>query len=452
MERFPVTELVQWLESEGGHCDQLRILQNRTVTAKQSISENTEIAFLPSHLVFSKPNLLGNNDFASKLWQTLSRSRDDFSLSDLNVTHLLLYCCLVYEKYVKGVESLWYPYLWSLPEVVNLPVIHPAKLIRDELAGSSAETYVMSKRAQLAREWKISQKLIADVDPDALQALTLSRYIWAHTIFSSRAFPLRASQTEEKQPVAIGDPSVEMCDVCLFPVLDMLNHRRAAKITWAQRSLPSSDGIAFIVGSNYDGGSQVFNNYGPKSNSEWLLGYGFVQADFRDDVLPFKINYKDDRLLIAKRAAIGLVTGVQNSDDTVESYFRYGDSYEDVVNAVNRSLFKILLSSSTEECSAAAGKGNTAGSKLLERECVELAISLATQRLSMLKLNGAPPSALEKSTKYTLEFKNNARTYMEGQLKIANLVIELGRKELCKMEKVETSICKTSPNKLAAER
>lgn len=42
-------------------------------------------------------------------------------------------------------------------------------------------------------------------------------------------------------------------------------------------------------------GDEVFNNYGPKSNSELLIGYGFTIKDNLEDhfIFPFQLSSKD---------------------------------------------------------------------------------------------------------------------------------------------------------------
>lgn len=68
----------------------------------------------------------------------------------------------------------------------------------------------------------------------------------------------------------------------LFPVADIPNHGYDVKVEWAfdsgRFSIDVKDGMAT--------GSEVFNNYGPKSNDELLLGYGFcIQENPFDKVL-----------------------------------------------------------------------------------------------------------------------------------------------------------------------
>lgn len=61
----------------------------------------------------------------------------------------------------------------------------------------------------------------------------------------------------------------------LFPVADIPNHGYDTRIEWTfdsgRFSIDVKDGITT--------GSEVFNNYGPKSNDELLLGYGFCIED-----------------------------------------------------------------------------------------------------------------------------------------------------------------------------
>jgi hypothetical protein len=65
----------------------------------------------------------------------------------------------------------------------------------------------------------------------------------------------------------------------LFPVIDIPNHSNDARVDWAfdpgRFSITINDGIP--------ASGEVFNNYGPKSNDELLLGYGFCTASNPND-------------------------------------------------------------------------------------------------------------------------------------------------------------------------
>jgi hypothetical protein len=65
----------------------------------------------------------------------------------------------------------------------------------------------------------------------------------------------------------------------LFPVLDILNHRHDTTVDW------SFDPGRFTVSlvNEVTAGAEIFNNYGPKSNDELLLGYGFCIEDNPND-------------------------------------------------------------------------------------------------------------------------------------------------------------------------
>eukprot|EP00957_Ditylum_brightwellii_P206678 15349465-Ditylum_brightwellii.AAC.1 len=84
----------------------------------------------------------------------------------------------------------------------------------------------------------------------------------------------------------------------MIPLLDMLNHEsEAAQITWSRPSFPNNgDADEFNkLDSNYQPkailhkrakkGSQVYKNYGVKSNQSMILKYGFAQMNNLDDSL-----------------------------------------------------------------------------------------------------------------------------------------------------------------------
>lgn len=98
--------------------------------------------------------------------------------------------------------------------------------------------------------------------------------LWAHASCTSRAFPLwLAPGAEDRQHVLF----------LLLPLLDMFNHRSGAPISW---SPCQGGGVEFRLPAGAEPlavGDEVWNYYGPKSNEELLLNYGFCEAGNQND-------------------------------------------------------------------------------------------------------------------------------------------------------------------------
>jgi hypothetical protein len=82
----------------------------------------------------------------------------------------------------------------------------------------------------------------------------------------------------------------------LLPGVDSLNHKRAQPVSWLFSS-PSGDAsdtseatISLISHTAIGPGEEIFNNYGPKPNSELILAYGFTLANNPDDTIILKIG------------------------------------------------------------------------------------------------------------------------------------------------------------------
>lgn len=85
-------------------------------------------------------------------------------------------------------------------------------------------------------------------------------YKWAATIFASRSFPGSALASSVE---SVGNALDTECPV-LIPGVDLLNHCPLVKVTW----LWGRSDCSVINDDPIKRASQVWNNYGPKSNEE----------------------------------------------------------------------------------------------------------------------------------------------------------------------------------------
>ena len=62
----------------------------------------------------------------------------------------------------------------------------------------------------------------------------------------------------------------------LMPLFDIGNHDPLAEVVWDADSAPGQCRLVVATPETREPGRQVFNNYGPKTNSELLVAYNFV--------------------------------------------------------------------------------------------------------------------------------------------------------------------------------
>ncbi|KAK3376495.1 hypothetical protein B0T24DRAFT_618824 [Lasiosphaeria ovina] len=227
------------------------------------------------------------------------------------------------QQYLLGAESFWYPYIATLPQPEQpaawaLPAFWPD----DDAAfldGTNARVAVDEMQANARREFKQARKALkedADMFPQ-WQEYTRLLYNWAFCIFTSRSFrpsliasahaPDAIAQALVPRGCGIDDFSV------LQPLFDIANHSMTSRYTW-DVSLGPPPCCRLVCLDAYGPGEQVYNNYGLKTNSELLLGYGFV--------VPETAALHNDYVHVRKRGGGG-------SDSSSESAGGGGDKPKD---------------------------------------------------------------------------------------------------------------------------
>jgi hypothetical protein len=185
-------------------------------------------------------------------------------------------------------NGFWWPYIQSLPTVEELNT--PLFWTEDErtwLNGTNLEKGITDRENLWKGEWERGRALLGDMGLE----IDWKLYLWAATIFSSRSFissllPLDIISDENEKQRKYWEERLarEGPFPVLFPVVDLANHSPTARVAWR-----SGDSVLSICADEHiPEGGQIFNNYGVKSNSELLLGYGFMLPENDEVAVAFK--------------------------------------------------------------------------------------------------------------------------------------------------------------------
>jgi protein-histidine N-methyltransferase len=102
----------------------------------------------------------------------------------------------------------------------------------------------------------------------------------------------------------------------------MLNHKRPRQTTWSY----TDERAGFIIESLDDikRGDEIYDSYGKKCNSRFLLNYGFINLDNDANEVPIRISYnEDDPLITVKKEMINDLADFKK--------FRVVDNLEDKI-------------------------------------------------------------------------------------------------------------------------
>ncbi|RPB17272.1 SET domain-containing protein [Morchella conica CCBAS932] len=182
-------------------------------------------------------------------------------------------CTFVVGEWLKGDASFWAPYLRILPREFDTPLYFDDEDMKWLVGCNLNAEEVKTRKKVWMEEWEAASEALRrqrSVGSRGAREYTWELFLWAATAFSSRSFPGKLlNWTTESSMTEIDDPD---CLPALFPLIDSVNHQPLTKITWA----PGDNALNVVSGDEIPAGGEVCNNYGPKSNEELLMGYGFT--------------------------------------------------------------------------------------------------------------------------------------------------------------------------------
>ncbi|CAE7208282.1 unnamed protein product [Rhizoctonia solani] len=199
------------------------------------------------------------------------------------------------------------PYLDMLPPskaLLTTMYFLPEEI--DLLKGSNLYQATMTRNQDWREEWQNCVQGLSTLDADLGGALTWEYYLEAATHLSSRAFP---STILSKTP---SNTASKLSHAVLLPGIDSLNHKRATPVSWvANVSEPlNSSTLDLLIHETVPTGAECFNNYGPKPNSELILGYGFALPLNPDDTILLSLATSDT----GKSSMVEIGRGAKNAE------------------------------------------------------------------------------------------------------------------------------------------
>ena len=275
-------KLIQWLEQEGdvyledasgwGEAPHPMAISTETVDeltnessgrgllARRNINQEEELLKIPLSLCITKKS-------ARKTLGT------DVLPPNIN-EYLAMACQLIHEKYVMGNESYYKAYVDVLPEVDE---VNPTFTWSDDdlqfLDGSPVIAATKSMQMKLKSEYNMllaDKGKLCDQYPDIFprDKFTYEAWVWAFTNLFSRAIRLRNMKQGET--------------LAMVPYADLINHSPYsgayldARQTGDWLFKTGDEEVILYADRGYRRMEQIYISYGPKSNADLLLLYGFA--------------------------------------------------------------------------------------------------------------------------------------------------------------------------------
>jgi len=274
--------LIAWLEEEGdvymsdastwGEAPHPMAISTETID--ETTNETTGRGLLARRNINDGDELLM---IPMKLCLTIDSAREalgDDAIPLGTNEYLAIAAHLIYERFVKGEKSFWKPYIDILPTVEE---VNPTFTWSDEdlsfLEGSPVVPATKSLQIKLQKEYESflgGEGGLCERFPDRFprEAFSLENWIWAFTNLFSRAIRLRNLRNGE--------------GLAMVPYADLINHSPFSSAYVDAREAgdwlfkDGTEEVILYADRSYRKMEQIYISYGPKSNADLLLLYGFA--------------------------------------------------------------------------------------------------------------------------------------------------------------------------------
>ena len=260
-EKKKFEELIRWTSMAGAEFPKIYLeyysQDYRGVHCYKDLVPGETIIFIPHrHLITL--HLTKQTPLAKKLIQ------NNF---ELNYGSDVFFAAFLLEEQ-SNPDSVWSPYLKVLPQSFeNFPIFY-SESERNFLIGSPFLDLIGERSSGFQEDYMAICKVDA-----SFTKYTFIDFCKARLCVSSRVFGINIDNQETE---------------ALAPLADMINHSKDRNACWTY----SNERAGFLIRAEVPigKGEQIFDTYGTKSNSRYLLSYGFIQDFNTYDDYPYYVK------------------------------------------------------------------------------------------------------------------------------------------------------------------
>jgi histone-lysine N-methyltransferase SETD3 len=246
---------------------------NRYVVAKDDIKKGEIALYVPKHSLIDL-NTAASTYYGNKIVLLMAQGKLR------SPKHCLLSSFLLHAQLNKDVKYKYY--FDILPnDFKTFPVYYNEREL-SLINGTSFLKMLISKKETLLDDYNtLCNEFVSD---NYKELYTYDAFVKARMIVGSRVFGVK-----------INGKKIEV----LAPFADMLNHHTKHQTTWFYNDKTQAFMIQAI--DDIKKGSELYDSYGNKTNSRFLLNYGFVIEDNTQKEVEIEIDYAEHEVPLFKK-------------------------------------------------------------------------------------------------------------------------------------------------------
>lgn len=268
---------IRYLYDKGAYVNKIDIVltdeTNRSVITTGQILKKENILRIPYEALITL-ELAQESEIGKNITSTVKKQ--------LKSPNHCVFTTYLLSEMEKGESSKWKFYFDMLPESYdNFPVFYKEKE-EQLLKGTSFLQIVNSKKKEIYQDYVTLCGVINN-----FQRFSYDNFCKVRMIVSSRIFGVKIKNLKTE---------------VFAPYADMLNHRRVRQTHWNYEDSYN----AFVISAieNIEPGYELYDSYGKKCNSRFLLNYGFTLENNEDNEYKLSITLAENSYKYKEKSAI----------------------------------------------------------------------------------------------------------------------------------------------------